>query len=136
MKNNLGLNLIYNSVAIAPHQGQESGPFFKVLYLFSEAGFIQNKTQTDIVKTLFQGQLEGQLYFKSLEDLGRFALHVCQELKAPEVFVVSAEDYNSAVEATRDIRNFRDIYRRFGHSILNPDFKKEKSSLFGKFFKE
>lgn len=129
MKSNLGLNLIYRS-----HK-RATGETFQVLYFFSEAGFITEKILLDSSKALFP-QMDGSLEFQSLEDLGRFSLQVCQELRSPEVFVLSSEDYNQAVEATRDIRNFRDIYRRFGHSILNPEFKKDKQGFFGKFFKE
>jgi hypothetical protein len=137
MKNNLALNLIYSQVVIKEGEGQFPGTFFKVLYFFSEANFIPFKILDDSARALFNDPMDLKFMFEDLEDLSRFALHVCEQMGAPEVFVLSAQDYNSGVEGTRDIRNFREIYRRFGHSLLNPQFKKDKSgNFFSKFFKD
>lgn len=119
MKNNLGLNLIYREL---------EGNRFKVLYFFSDAGFVNAKTLEDLGPV--------GLEFDSVEALSTFSIKVCTELQAPEVFVLSVVDYNSGVEGTRDVRNFREIYRRFGHVLENPEFKREKTGLFSKFFKE
>jgi hypothetical protein len=136
MKHNLALNLIYHPVVINLGESAQPGNYYKVLYFFSEAHFIPERTLEEAAKKHFMGEMEHKLMFSNLDDLSRYALAICEELSAPEVFVLSSEDYNSGVEGTRDIRNFREIYRRFGHSLLNPAFKKEKSStLFGKFFK-
>lgn len=131
MKNNLSLNLIFSHAQIS---GTETD--FKVLYFFSDAGFVTKKMMEDILKTDYPGIDSSKIIFKSADDLGNFALKICRELKAPEVFLVPVTDFNLALEGVRDIRNFRDIYRRFGHMLVNPDFKKEKSSIFAKFFKE
>lgn len=119
MKNNLGLNLIYREL---------SENRLKVLYFFSDAGFVNPKTLEELGPVGME--------FDSIEAMTNFSLKVCTELQAPEVFVLSVTDYNSGVEGTRDVRNFREIYRRFGHALVNPEFKREKTGLFSKFFKE
>jgi hypothetical protein len=61
-------------------------------------------------------------------------MSVTQALKAPEVFILSVQDYNVGVEATRDVRAFRELYRRYGLNLANPDIINRGPGLFGKFF--
>ncbi|MFZ4712308.1 MAG: hypothetical protein ACOYL6_01235 [Bacteriovoracaceae bacterium] len=137
MNHNLALNLIYSQITINQGEGQYPGTYFKVLYFFSESSFVPVRDLEEVARALFSEPVALKLMFDDLEDLTRFAVGVCVHLESPEVFVLSSIDYNSGVEGTRDIRNFREIYRRFGHSLLNPQIKKEKASnFFSKFFKE
>jgi len=131
MKNNLGLNLIYRQITRMGELGQENA--YQVLYFFSDIGHISentmNKVYAEFPKFI---DIQGDYYFKTLEDLGRFAGLMCAELEAPEVFILSVQDYNLGLEATSDLRGFRDIFRRYGSVVENPELKDKKKNLFSK----
>src|SRR5690606_35896412 len=111
MKNNLGLNLIYRQIAHMGEFGQENA--YQVLYFFSDIGHISenimNKVYAEFPKFISS---DGDYYFRTLEELGRFSGLMCVELESPEVFILSVQDYNLGLEATSDLRGFRDIFRR------------------------
>ena len=73
-------------------------------------------------------------YFNSLDELGEFAIEVCVELAAPEIFILSAQDYNIGLDSCNDVRSFREIFRRYGTCITNPESGSKKKNLFNKFF--
>lgn len=132
MRNNLSLNLIYRYENIETESGVNS--VYRVVYFFSEAGFIDNEVVKNVYKTL--GLSFDEIIFENLDQLGEFALKVCVELQSPEVFVLSVQDYNTGMDSVRDIRNFREVFRRFGNCLTNPEQPFEKQSLFGSIFKK
>jgi predicted amidohydrolase len=130
MRNNLNLNLLYNFVST---NGGESQSYYKVLYFFSEAGYLAERTLGNIYDRYPQVGPADWICFDNLDDLGRFALDVCQEVAAPEVFILSAQDYNIGVDTCPDVRTFREMFRRYGTCIDNPE-KSKKKNVFGKLF--
>ena len=128
MRNNLELNLLYRII----NEGEQES-LIEVLNFFSEAGPISPKTLEDnYQKYRFH---EGRaLLFNTLEELGQFALEVCQETASPEVFILSNVDYNIGLDTCNNVRSFRELFRRYGNVIENPDQGRKKSNIFNKFF--
>lgn len=128
MRNNLHLNLIYRIL----NEGGENS-HVEILRFFSEAGPLHQKT-LDSVYQKYRFHSGNALLFKTLEDMGQFALEVCQESASPEVFILSNVDYNIGLDTCNDVRNFREIFRRYGNVIENPDQSRKKNTIFNKFF--
>lgn len=132
MRSNLSLNLIYRYENIETDNGVNS--VYRIIYFFSEAGFIDNEVIKSVYETL--NLPFSEVLFENLDQLGEFALKVCVELQSPEVFVLSAQDYNTGMDSVRDIRSFREVFRRFGNCLTNPEQPFEKQSIFGSIFKK
>lgn len=124
------LNLIYRHISQSTPEGVIS--HYQALYFFSDFGAIPSSI-LDKVYEHFSKEIGGNYFFNSLEDIGKFATLVCQEVAAPAVFVVSVPDYNIGLEATSDLKSFREIFKKYGSIIENPDFKGKKT-LFSKLF--
>jgi hypothetical protein len=115
MKSNLSLNLLYSF-----EPGANTG--YKILYLFSELGFIDHHALLKKYETQ-----DG--HFADLDLLARFALEVCIDYHAPEIFLLSTQDYNQNIVAAKDARAFREFFRRYGECIPNPEVTGRKSVL-------
>jgi hypothetical protein len=133
MRANLSLNLVYRYETTMTEDGPKA--YYKIIYFFSEAGFITKSTLTSIYKKLVPLYTEREmLTFDDLELLGQFALKVCMELQAPEVFVLSVQDYNIGMESVRDVRAYKELFRRYGNCITNPELENERQSVFKRIF--
>ena len=133
MRNNLHLNLLYNFIEKKDAFGNTVS-FYKILHLFSDIGPVAYSTLDQLFQKFpqenyFQGQC-----FKSLDELGGFAVEICKELSAPEIFILSAQDYNIGLDSCSDIRSFKEVFRRYGTSVQNPESGARKKNIFDKFF--
>lgn len=131
MKNNFSLNLLYNFLPTSQNGNIQS--CYKILKLFSDSGEIPS----NIIESVYQNYPSfgpgDWVCFENLDELGRFSLELCQKMECPEVLILSAQDYNLGVENCSDLRSFRDIFRRYGTSVENPD-KIRKKNVFSKLF--
>lgn len=134
MRDGMALNLIYNFTHNAIGEFPDLGGHYRVLYFFTEAGPVPLDLLAEVHQRLLKLPIEREAAFSSLDDLKDFAMGVCQALRAPEVFLLSVQDYNVGVEATRELRSFRELYRRYGLNLANPDVISRGPGLFGKFF--
>ena len=126
------LNILYRFV-----EGSESqASVYEVIQLFSEFGAVSSK----IVKSVYRefenstAKAEDPLYFSSLENLGHFSIEVLKETGAPEAFLLSTGDYNIGLDSCLDTEQFKDLFRRYGTGIENPESNIKKKSLFGNLF--
>lgn len=134
MRNNLHLNILYQFVESEDSAGN-SISFYKIINFFSDVGVV-TKTTLNKVYDDFRppgAASEGYL-FSSLDQLGHFAIDICKEVSAPEVLLLSVLDYNIGLDSCNDIRSFKEIFRRYGTSIENPDGGHRKKNIFGKLF--
>lgn len=128
MRNNLELNLLYRII----NEGEQDS-LIEVLNFFSEAGPISSKTLEESYQK-YRFHEGNALLFNTLEQLGQFALEVCQETASPEVFILSNVDYNIGLDTCNNVRSFRELFRRYGNVIENPDQGRKKTNIFNKFF--
>lgn len=133
MRNNLHLNLLYNFVE-KKETHANSVSFYKILHFFSEVGPISERTLDKVYENYpTENEFDG-ISFRSLDELGQFAVDVCIELSAPEIFILSVQDYNIGLDSCNDIRSFKEIFRRYGSCIANPHSSLKKKNLFSKIF--
>lgn len=133
MRNNLHLNLLYNFVERKDANGNAVS-FYKILHLFSDIGPVADNTLRTIYHNFETRDYFEGLSFNNLDDLGAFAIEVCKDLSAPEIFILSAQDYNIGLDSSSDVRSFREIFRRYGTAIENPESGQKKRNIFGKIF--
>lgn len=131
MRQNLNLNLLYNF--LPANHNNEVQSYYRVLYFFSEAGHLSERTLHHLYQKFPNVGPLDWICFDNLDDMGRFALDVCKEVAAPEVFILSAQDYNLGIDSSPDMRNFRELFRRYGTCVDNPE-KSRKKNVFGKLF--
>lgn len=132
MRNNQHLNLIYNY--LPAYNQQSHGSFYRILKFFNESGEVSHKLMHDIYAQFPQVGPEDWICFEDLDNLGRFAVQICVELEAPEVFILSSNDYNLGLESGTDVKSFKEIFRRYGTSIENPEGAGKRKNLFSKMF--
>lgn len=133
MRNNLHLNLLYNFVESKDANGNTVS-YYKVLYLFSDIGPVAENTLKSIYNHFEHRDYFDGFSFNSLDDLGSFAVEVCKDLSAPEIFILSAQDYNIGLDSCNDVRSFREVFRRYGTVIENPEGSRRPKNIFGKLF--
>lgn len=130
------LQLIFHRPRGTDLEALESTAVYEILYLFSENGPVDKETLDRVYLSMHQRTAQHPVSFNTVDDLKDFALSVCQDLRSPEVFVLSVQDYNIGVEAARDVKAFRELFRRYGVNIPNPDIINKGSGLIGRWFKK
>lgn len=131
MRQDSSLNLIYNYLPYEKEGKIQS--CYKILNFFSETGNVEESTLNSVLENFTSNGPNNWICFDNLDELGNFAMEVCKKLEGPEVLILSAQDYNLAVENTQDIRGFREIFRRYGTCLENPN-KTVKKNVFTKLF--
>lgn len=125
------LNLIYHFQA-SQNQDEEFRPArYKVIYFFTEAGFVEENLLRELLKSFPEANQE-EMTFLNLDDLKAFALRVAQELQSPQLKLLSVQDYNIGIDGAKDLRSFREIFSKFGEVVVNETAKKK--GIFGKLF--
>lgn len=132
MKELSALNLIYHHDPLAGGEGKHGA--YEVVHFFSDRGVVPTDDMIVAFQQVTKFNLTGLPVFKTVEELKEFALTVCMTLGAPEVFVLSVQDYNIGVEAARDMRIYRELFRRYGISIPNPEVIQRPGGLLGRLF--
>ncbi len=135
-KTSWGLSLVYRFTGASVEEGKDLPSNYQVLYFFAGSGPVQTDVMEEVSQTLFQRPLTTPPSFHSLEELKEFALAVCQSLQSPEVSMLSVQDYNVGVEAAGDVRTFRELFRRYGLNIPNPEIISRTPGLLGRIFKK
>lgn len=133
MRNNLHLNLLYNFIE-KKDSYENTVSFYKVLNLFSEVGPVAQNTLDQVFQNFPQENYFEGMCFKTLDELGSFAVEICTDLSAPEIFILSAQDYNIGLDSCNDVRCFREVFRRYGTCVENPESSSRKKNIFDKFF--
>ena len=127
-----GLTLIYHFQS-SQNQDQEFRPAsYRVIYFFNEEGFVNHSTLLELLKAFPEAGVDG-MTFLNLEDLKAFALRVGQELQSPQVKLISVQDYNIGLDGAKDLRSYRELFGKYGESLVNETAVKKKG-LLGKFF--
>jgi hypothetical protein len=107
---------------------------YEIIQLFSENGPIPSKIITSVYSEFKRPGSPDGLLLSSIDEIGRFVVDLLSETDSPEGYILSIEDYNIGVDSCLDTEQFREIFRRFGTNIQNPDSGNKKKNLFTKFF--
>lgn len=128
----MGLNLIYHFQSSQNLDGDFRPASYKVIYFFSEQGFLDTKFMREMSKSVPDADHEN-VTFLNLDDLKAFALRVCQELQNSEVRLISVQDYNIGIDGAKDLKSFQSIFGNYGELVVNEEAPKKKG-LLGKLF--
>ncbi len=109
------------------------GSNYKVLQLFSDEGPLPEKLINSVLRS-FDEKTGGDIQFTSIEQLGRFCIELLKESSGAEAFLLSVQDYNIGLESCNNTESFKELFRRYGTSIQNPDSNIKKNSLLSKIF--
>lgn len=126
------INLIYHFQSSQNQAGEFQPARYKVVYFFSEQGFLENDMLIELSKTIPEANHQ-LLTFLSLDDLKAFAMRVSEEVEAKEVRLISVQDYNIGIDGAKDKASFQSILTKFGEVIVNESASKKKG-LFGRLF--
>ncbi len=128
----MSLSLIYHFQSSQNQDGDFKPSRYKVVYFFSEQGFLEDSFMREMSKTIPDADHFG-LTFLSLDDLKGFALRVAQELNSPEVRLISVQDYNIGLDGARDLASLKNVFSQFGDLVMNENNSRKKG-FFGKLF--
>lgn len=127
-----GLTLIYHFQS-SQNQDEEFKPAsYRMVYFFNEEGFVDSGLILELLKAFPESNFQEKT-FLNLDDLKAFAQRVSQELGAPDVRLISVQDYNIGIDGAKDIKSYREVFSKFGEAIVNEQAVKKKG-LLGKFF--
>ena len=127
-----GLTLIYHFQS-SQNQDEEFKPAsYRMVYFFNDEGFVDNSVILELLKAFPDSNFQDKT-FLNLDDLKAFAHRVAQEIGAPQVRLISVQDYNIGIDGAKDIKSFREVFSKFGEAIVNEQAAKKKG-LFGKLF--
>lgn len=125
--------LIYHFQSSQSQDGHFRPASYRMVYFFDEQGFLDLVQLKELAKSIPEANHE-LLTFLSLDDLKAFALRVSQELKVPEVRLLSVQDYNIGVDGAKDLQSYQAVFGKYGEAVINEDAPKKKSGLLGRFF--
>ena len=127
-----GLTLIYHFQS-SQNQDEEFKPAsYKMVYFFNDEGFVDNKILLELLKAFPDSNYQDRT-FLNLDDLKAFAHRVAEELEAPQVRLISVQDYNIGIDGAKDLTSYRELFNKYGEALINEQASKKKG-LFGKFF--
>lgn len=126
------LNIIYHFQASHNQEEEFSPASYRMLYIFDEETFIDSSIILELLKAFPDSNFQDKT-FLNLDDLKAFALRVAQEVGASEVRLISVQDYNIGIDGAKDLKSYREIFSKYGESVISEHASKKKGFL-GKFF--
>jgi hypothetical protein len=126
------LTLIYHFQS-SQNQDEEFKPAsYKMVYFFNSEGFVDSKLILELLKAFPDSNFQDKT-FLNLDDLKAFAHRVAEEVQAAQVRLISVQDYNIGIDGAKDIKSYRELFNKYGETLVNEQAVKKKG-LFGKFF--
>jgi hypothetical protein len=126
------LTLIYHFQS-SQNQDEEFKPAsYKMVYFFNSEGFVDSKLILELLKAFPDSNFQDKT-FLNLDDLKAFAHRVAEEVQAAQVRLISVQDYNIGIDGAKDIKSYRELFNKYGETLVNEQTVKKKG-LFGKFF--
>ncbi|MBT7610352.1 MAG: hypothetical protein HN576_11395 [Bacteriovoracaceae bacterium] len=113
---------------------------YKLMKVVDERGMVDDQSLADaLVNSLGKDlssnsnqthyDLNEDIYFKGLEELNKFAYKLMNDLDAPLICVLSAENYNTCMEKCSSLEEFKDLLLDSSNCLENVDYSKDKGLL-------
>lgn len=128
----IGLTLIYHFQSSQLQTEEFKPASYKMVYFFNDEGFVDSKIILELLKAFPDSNYQERT-FLNLDDLKAFASRVAEELQAPQVRLISVQDYNIGIDGAKDLKSYKEFFGKFGETVVNEQAVKKKG-LFGKFF--
>lgn len=127
-----GLNLIYHFQSSHNPSEEFTPASYRMLYFFDDQSFVDSAVILELLKAFPDSDFQDKT-FLTLDDLKAFSLRVAEEIGAPQVRLISVQDYNIGIDGAKDLKSYREIFSKYGETVMNEQVSKKKG-LFGKFF--
>jgi len=105
---------------------------YKVLYCFTDDQLIGIDELKELAKTVPDADFN-DVSFLSLDELKQFTNRVMQHLELNTAVLLSAQDYNVAIDTILKRSQFIDLFDSYGE-IIKLDIQVTKKKLLGKIF--
>ncbi|MBA2403445.1 MAG: hypothetical protein H0V66_01630 [Bdellovibrionales bacterium] len=126
------LTLIYHFQSSQNHGEDFQPASYKMVYFFNDEGFVDSKVLLELLKAYPDSNYQDKI-FLNLDDLKAYAQRVAEELGAPQVRLISVQDYNIGIDGAKDIKSYKELFNKYGEALINEQAAKKKG-LFGKIF--
>lgn len=108
-------------------EGSEDS-MLEVVKLFTQSGVVKGKS-LETAYQQYRFHNENQLLFKTLEELGTFAMELASDLNCAEIKIISNVDYNIGADASTGVSNFSEVFNKYGNIVENSEQGKKKGVL-------
>ena len=103
--------------------------FYRLLRFFSSYGEIHEGTLEGHYLRYNAPINDDQMVFVSLEELLRFVEEISREQKAMQVYALSVDDFNIALEHSQHSEQIIGIFEKYGTKIDNTEYLNQKGLL-------
>jgi|LULF01.1.fsa_nt_gb hypothetical protein len=128
MKKHESIYLLFRFEENSQSQEPQQHNRYRVIYFFDEYGLISS----DMLSSFHLNHIENNIFFRTKEDMLRFALSFIEEHRYQNCFLLSVNDYNIGVESCHQLSDYLKVFSEYGHKLENTE--QSKSSIFGKLF--
>lgn len=111
--------------------GIEQNPVFKTVIFFNSSGEV---SFDELRKIGPEFVTEKGLVFKAKEEMMTFLEATMAEFHAPNLFILSANDYNIGIESCQDLSTFKELFQRYGNEIVSEEEVSGSKKFLSKFF--
>jgi hypothetical protein len=111
--------------------GIEQKPKYKSVIFFNSSGEVSDE---EIRKFSPESLTDSGLVFDSKEEMSSFLENAMSSLRAPNIYLLSTNDYNIGIESCQDMSTFKDIFQRYGNEIVLDEDASESKNFLSKFF--
>ena len=106
---------------------------YRLLYVFGNEGPVERELLEKVYCEIFMKEKVEGSSFESLMQLNQYAFELCTRLNAARICLLSVQEYNSALEKSLSVEEFKNNLTEFADCIENVD-KGRKTGLLGKLF--
>jgi hypothetical protein len=103
-----------------------------MVYVFNEEGMVEPSVLLELLKAYPDSNFQDKT-FPNLDDLKAFSRRLAEELDAPQVRIISVQDYNIGIDGAKDLKSLKEIFAKYGELLMN-ESRMKKKNFFGKLF--
>jgi hypothetical protein len=126
------LTIIYHFHSSSSQDEEFKSASYQMVYVFNEEAMTEASVLLELLKAYPDSNFQDKT-FLNLDDLKAFAKRLAEELDAPQVRIISAQDYNIGIDGAKDLKSFKDIFSKYGELLIN-ESRMKKKNFFGKLF--
>jgi hypothetical protein len=111
--------------------GIEQNPLFKTVIFFNSSGEV---SADEFRKIGPEFVTDKGIIFNTKEEMMTFLETAMAQFHAPNLFILSAHDYNIGIESCQDLSTFRELFQRYGNEIISEEEVSGSKKFLSKFF--
>jgi hypothetical protein len=113
-----------------PSMVSEEGSY-RLMNVVDERGLVDDHSLKSALSSSLGRDFESSadIFFKSLDELNKFSYSLMDDLDAPFVCILSVENYNTCLEKSASLAEFKELLLEASNCLENIDYTKDKSLL-------